>query len=434
MPYVPLPRFVVATLQDERAVSDAGMYHAIVADDVDQLALDARQNGYTVIAAMNEEANEAVAAACEAAGVPCRKRRLPAGDDLRAWLEHEQGDAMRDAAEDMRAANAAALKRLGVHDTRGVTLELAGGDFDMEPIPTGLKSLDDALGGGLPTGGLVTLGGVSSFGKTTLALQIADQIAESGRPVLFVTVEQGRHELVAKSVSRLMLQVSGVTATAAEVQRSNVRNRWGVKTAGAFAAACEHYTANVAPNMWMMEKDEQPTTAMIRQAAESLMRWHGMPPVVVVDYLQLLAPASDRMTERQAIDRNVMDLRHLARDMRACVLAISSLNRASYSEGVTLEAFKESGAIEYGSDVLLGLQGAHMTDNLDGVPETRQRKEARRLMDEHKQKTHRDCEIRLLKNRNGSLSNPVMLTFDTMHSLFVAAVDDSRTYIRRQAR
>ena len=52
-------------------------------------------------------------------------------------------------------------------------------------VPTGFEVLDKALGGGLPNE-LITLGATPSAGKTTLANQIADNIAKSGRNVLFV--------------------------------------------------------------------------------------------------------------------------------------------------------------------------------------------------------------------------------------------------------
>lgn len=50
-------------------------------------------------------------------------------------------------------------------------------------IPTGFKKLDENLGGGLFEG-LYVVGAVSSLGKTTLVMQIADQIAQGEQDVL----------------------------------------------------------------------------------------------------------------------------------------------------------------------------------------------------------------------------------------------------------
>src|SRR5699024_976856 len=69
------------------------------------------------------------------------------------------------------------------------------------PIPTGFKQLDEILDGGIREG-LHVLGAISSLGKTTLAMQIADQIAQYGEDVLIFSLETGTNELIAKSVSR----------------------------------------------------------------------------------------------------------------------------------------------------------------------------------------------------------------------------------------
>ena len=70
--------------------------------------------------------------------------------------------------------------------------------------PTGFDNLDKVLDGGLYEG-LYVIGAITSLGKTTLALQIADQIADSGQDVLIFSLEMARTELMSKSISRLTL-------------------------------------------------------------------------------------------------------------------------------------------------------------------------------------------------------------------------------------
>lgn len=82
----------------------------------------------------------------------------------------------------------------------------------------------------------------------------------------------------------------------------------------------------------------------------------GNRPVVVVDYMQILAPYSDRMTDKQNTDKAVLELRRISRDYKIPLIGISSFNRANYTAEVSMGAFKESGAIEYSADVLIGLQ------------------------------------------------------------------------------
>ena len=71
-------------------------------------------------------------------------------------------------------------------------------------IPTGFQHLDAVLDGGLFEG-LYIFGAISSLGKTTFVLQIADQIAKQGQDVLIFSLEMARTELMAKSISRLTL-------------------------------------------------------------------------------------------------------------------------------------------------------------------------------------------------------------------------------------
>ena len=108
-------------------------------------------------------------------------------------------------------------------------------------------------------------------------------------------------------------------------------------------------------------------------------------------------------------------LRRMAGDLRTPVFVISSLNRSSYSGSISIDSFKESGGIEYGADVLLGLQPAGMTETLDGLNDTKAKAEAGRIVRELKAAKDRPCEIVVLKNRNGSMPSrgiPVMFHAD----------------------
>lgn len=72
---------------------------------------------------------------------------------------------------------------------------------DQELISTGFNTLDVALDGGLFEGFYV-IGAISSLGKTTLAIQIADYMASQGHDVLYFSLEMSRYEIMAKSISR----------------------------------------------------------------------------------------------------------------------------------------------------------------------------------------------------------------------------------------
>ena len=88
----------------------------------------------------------------------------------------------------------------------------------------------------------------------------------------------------------------------------------------------------------------------------------GEKPVVIIDYLQVIAADKDpetgrKMTEtRQIIDHNITELKRISRDLDITVILISSVNRANYMQPIDFESLKESGGIEYTCDVCWGLQ------------------------------------------------------------------------------
>ena len=86
---------------------------------------------------------------------------------------------------------------------------------------------------------------------------------------------------------------------------------------------------------------------------------------MLIDYLQIVAPADMRATDKQNTDKAVLELKRISRDFKIPVIGISSFNRDSYKAGggvnqgkVSMTDYKESGAVEYSADVLIGLEFA----------------------------------------------------------------------------
>lgn len=275
---------------------------------------------------------------------------------------------------------------------------------------TGFSRLDNVLDGGLYEG-LYIIGAITSLGKTTLALQMADQIAESGRDVVIFSLEMARAELMSKSISR---------HTLLEVLRTgegtgNAKTNRGI-TAG---ERWEHYNrrekeiinsaiisyGSYAKHIFIHEGIGDIGTDYIRETIKKHQRITGQAPVVLIDYIQILAPHDIRATDKQNTDKAVLELKRISRDFKIPVIGISSFNRASYREAVTLEAFKESGSLEYGSDVLIGLQlegaGGKNFDSNDA-----------------KQKDPRAIELVILKNRNGRTGDKITYSYYPMFNYF----------------
>lgn len=277
-------------------------------------------------------------------------------------------------------------------------------------IPTGFKKLDALLDGGLYEG-LYIVGAISSLGKTTLITQIADQIAQAGTDVLIFSLEMARAEIMAKSISRHTLQ--SVLATGGDIR--NAKTARGITTGKRYIDYSQEERdiinssimeySKYAQNIYISEGVGDIGAEQIRETVQKHILFTGKTPVVIIDYLQILEPYSERATDKQNTDKAVMELKRISRDYKTPVIGISSFNRANYKEAVTMEAFKESGAIEYSSDILIGLQlkGAGKKD-FDA--------------NEAKRKNPREIELVILKNRNGRTGDSLSFNFYPLFNYF----------------
>ena len=228
------------------------------------------------------------------------------------------------------------------------------------PIPTGLKGLDKALAGGLfPV--LYVMGAISSLGKTSLAVQLADTIAESGRPVLYFSLEMAKRELRAKSLSRLMYIKGSLKAyTSTEIVYPATRQDKDFTEE--FDIAKADYSQHIGRNIYYVTGIGSIMAKDISGRVKNFLDLHPdtPKPVVFVDYLQILKGEDPHETDKQRIDEAVVTLKRLSAREKITVFVISSFNRDNYTSQVSETAFKESGAVEYSADVLLGLQPAGM--------------------------------------------------------------------------
>ena len=263
-------------------------------------------------------------------------------------------------------------------------------------ISTGFYNLDNILDGGLYEG-LYILGAISSLGKTTLALQLADNLAKTGQDVLIFSLEMARSELIAKSISRLTYLLAdnkadakttrGITAGARYAGYSKIEKALINKAIGQYKDYAQHIYIHEGIGNIGVEK--------VKEVVRQHIAITGSKPVVILDYIQILAPYDMRSTDKQNTDKAVLELKRLSRDFKITVLGISSFNRDSYKAGgginqgkVSMTDYKESGALEYSADVLLGLEFASA-----GSKEYDERTE--------KKKDPRQIRLVVLKNRNG---------------------------------
>lgn len=290
---------------------------------------------------------------------------------------------------------------------------------DQPAISTGFSSLDNLLDGGLYDG-LYIMGALSSLGKTTFALQIMDNIAKGGRDCLIFSLEMAESELWAKSVSRnTYLLCEGKTENAKTtrgIMAGHKYREYSQEERDLIEKASDAYK-EYADHLRIVEGVGNIGVNQIRAEVRKHIKMTGLAPVVLIDYLQLLAPVDPHFSDKQNTDRAVLELKRMSRDYKTPVIAISSFNRDNYTAPLNMAAFKESGAIEYSSDVLIGLQYEGMdykkTEKTDKNGNTRSVWEGKEERENRIRELIRNMEalakngdkqsiqVKILKNRNG---------------------------------
>jgi len=250
---------------------------------------------------------------------------------------------------------------------------------------TGFSKTDNVIKGLRP--GLFVIAAPPSAGKTTFAKQLADQVAElNDAPVLFFSYEQSAAELRIKSLARLTKQ-SGKPC-------SNESIKEGLAIPARIEEAAKAYK-RFGKWIKVIEGDRQHTVGRIRLLAQMERMKAGKAPLVIIDYLQIL-PVNDPSLrdKRSEVDFLVSELRRMARDIEAPVIAISAMSRAEYDKA-RMSGFKESGGIEYGADIAAIMTVEQETD--DG--------------------SERTIALNIIKNRNGRRGKAGM-KYDMKHDHF----------------
>lgn len=202
-------------------------------------------------------------------------------------------------------------------------------DDKPEYINTGLRVLDNNLH--LVPGNFVVIGGRPSAGKTALSLQLACEIAKSGRKVAYFSLETDPDTLYARIIANQL-----------GVPLHTVKNK------------------TVSINELDRLADIKKYPLFVRSAAGKSVGWirtqsiRMQAKVVFIDYLQLIhqAGAKDRYS---AVTEISMALHEFAQSTGTLVVALAQLNRETARAGVppTAADLRESGQIEQDADAII---------------------------------------------------------------------------------
>lgn len=201
-----------------------------------------------------------------------------------------------------------------------------------KPIRTGLKGIDRFFYSGLKRGALYIIGARPGCGKTTLALNIAEKIAESHRRVLYITLEMTVAEL-----TRIRLQIRG------KIQGEDIQRPHGSEVSEKIKRASNEIRRFPID----FNKSFGLSLPYISKLCSS-----KKPDVIIVDHLQLVSSISGK-TQYEKITNISGQLKQLALEHDIPVICLSQLNRNSANSEPNMHDLRDSGAIEQDADAIM---------------------------------------------------------------------------------
>lgn len=205
----------------------------------------------------------------------------------------------------------------------------------------------DAILGGIRQYLCIVPGGPGT-GKTTFMHQIADGWAISGHPVIIFEGELGRDAMLSKSLTR----ISGGKLTYDDMYNSDM----STAKRKLFDEVLNIYAGSIAERMFIVSGEIK--NAEMRKIIEEIADIFGEPPLVIVDYAQIVSlPQELRIAdERIGLKLVASELRRIVDETHCPLFAISSINRTNYDKQTTgLQAIGGCNMFEYSADLVMSL-------------------------------------------------------------------------------
>ena len=238
------------------------------------------------------------------------------------------------------------------------------------PIPLGMTPLDRTLGGGIRAGELVLIGGAQGTGKTTMSVQIARNIAQSGQAnALYICFEHDEEYLL----NRMMAMESALASTmppspnnAVKIQdvRREVLGTWmaqggdtdaDLRSNPRLRPAIERI-GRYGQGLFLMRGSNTNTTPQnLRALVEDYRRTASTRPLVVfVDYLQRVPIFPEPSTEAEKVTMVVAALKDMALSLGVAVVCIVAADKEGLKAArLRNHHLRGSSALNYESDVIL---------------------------------------------------------------------------------
>lgn len=314
------------------------------------------------------------------------RRLIEAGIKIRQCAE--EADDINEAADTARKILDEAISQTRrtetgisaadlVHDTLD---EL---DSEHDPgIATGWDDIDDVVNG-MRAGQLIIIGARPSVGKSVIAANVAAAACKAGVGVHFASLEMTRTEVM----QRMFAAHATVNLTRL-VNHQLTEDDW--------QRLAEKSAAVTAWPLWVDDEQSQ-SLAQLRARARGTARRLPL-GMVVVDYLQLMAPRSRAIPREQQVGELSEGLKGLAKELRVPVIALAQVNRGPsdrQDKRPQMSDLRESGRIEADADQVWLLHRQDLVDPKSATGE---------------------LEVIVAKNRNGQSGRTVTLGFQGHYS------------------
>lgn len=222
-------------------------------------------------------------------------------------------------------------------------------------VKTGFGPLDKVMRGGMVRSGFYILAARPGMGKTTVAIQFADYIAENYGPVLFVSLEMSLAQLQSKRISR----VSGIPSDQVLLGELNEKELAQVNEA-------ERKLSKIP---MLISAVPKATIGSIRRMAKQVENLQ----CVFVDYLGKVSPDNMKASRYEQTSQISNDLKVLAVELDVPVLALAQLNRENTKKAdrrPQLSDLRDSGSIEQDADgaIMLHWEDYYSADEKEMKP------------------------------------------------------------------
>lgn len=286
-------------------------------------------------------------------------------------------------------------------------------------ISTGYNHLDKLLDGGLYPG-LYTFGADTSLGKSTFWLNVAVNISESGRSVFYFSIEMSKFQMTGRMLSRETYLLAQDKREPGHAQTGRtLTNYYQVSQLSEpdrqLVEKAKIKFRQKAKNLYLFENIGEIYPETIRNTILTVISRTGnsQPPVIIIDYVQILRSRDKYIdgNDKLKLDKNLFFFKKLSNEYRLPIVLISSLNRDSYKDykRITMTSFKESGSVEYTSDVLIGMQ----LEKLARDGSMTQEQASAELSNDV-----REIDLIVLKNRDGKRDTHSHFVYNTLFNDF----------------